>query len=108
MIHLPNIERLAFEINWSNLRDEWENYLSYLLIHDIFHRDKLVVNFVEMTVIIVVVGTLQRWHFWIVLLRMHVHHFMRVVAVIDAIPAVAILFLVSIIFAITAVNNNFY
>lgn len=46
---------------------------------------------------------LYRWHFGIVFLRMHVHDFMSVVAEMVAGPAVAVLLLVSIIFAV-AVN----
>lgn len=48
---------------------------------------------------LVVVG-LYRWHFGIVFLRMHVHDFVSVVAEMVAGPAVAVLLLVSIIFAV--------
>lgn len=55
----------------------------------------------------VVVG-LYRWHFGIVFLRMHVHDFVSVVAEMVAGPAVAVLLLVSIIFAVAVGEGNRY
>lgn len=74
----------------------------YLFVHHIFQRDELIVKLVESFV----VDVLQCWHFGIVLLRMHVHDFVGVVAEMAAHPAVAVLFLVAIVLAEAEISEK--